>query len=116
MALCCHNKPVLLLKGRKVETNSTDMIYGHMIIPRNTKFEITTVRNTWYHYYEDRHYLRSFVQWPMKGATRDGMSNHVTKLTQLFHGERLMNGSAVTATEIKIKQERKIKSVPKLGK
>ena len=44
------------------------------------------------------------------------MSNHVTKLTQLFHGERLMNGSAVTATEIKIKQERKIKSVPKLGK
>ena len=89
MALCCHNKLVLLLKGGKVETNSTDMIYGHMIIPRNTKFEITTVRNTWYHYYEDRHYLRSFVQWPMKGATRDGMSNHVTKLTQLFHGERL---------------------------
>ena len=48
----------------------------------------------------------------MKDAIRDGISNHATKLTQLFHGEGLLTGTAEMATEIGIKHGRKRKSDP----
>ena len=60
MTQCFQDTPVL--KGRKVETNSSNMVHGHMIIPDNTKFEITTVLNTWYDYDEDRHCPGFFIQ------------------------------------------------------